>query len=534
MYSEVCNDITPLGFTYNYSPGILSPSMMQGVRERIDLAFNKTQEELLTASHSPRSLLRRLKFPESGIIEHLKAAEIFDQAIMEIRNQLLKNTSIPQSSKIPEFSSCELEVLSKLSGCEEHQKMADCSSCFNKKYRTLDGTCNNLDSPLQGAAEIPFLRLLDPAYEDRIGLPVGWSGDKPSARKISRDVISTKEVTSNDNFTLMLMQFGQFLDHDMDLALGSPSNIAFNSNNPGSLSSCDDICHNDAPCFPIPVPDNDPRIDHQCLPFTRSSAVCGTGASSLLVGTRGVHREQINALTSYVDGSMIYSPNTHTARKLRKMDGSGKLLKGDLTASGKRLLPFDNESLIECTTGIHANRSQCFLAGDMRTNEQVGLTSMHTLFYREHNRVVDVLTDLNPHWNGERLYQEARKIVIAEWQHMVFSEYLPKILGEDYFTEYRGYDPNVDASIANAFATAAYRFGHSQIMPLFHRLDKNYRELPIGPLKLRDAFFAPFRILEEGGIDPLVRGLISTPVKRRLSHQGLNKNLTEALFAQVL
>ena len=54
-----------------------------------------------------------------------------------------------------------------------------------------------------------------------------------------------------------------------------------------------------------------------------------------------------------------------------------------------------------------------WLQGDERVNEQIGLTSLHTLFLREHNRLARALAQLNPHWNGERLYQEARKIMGA-------------------------------------------------------------------------------------------------------------------------
>ena len=505
--------------------------MMEDLRDKVNLAFNKTQQELQRQSNSPRSLLRKLNFPESGIIEHLKAAEVFDQAVTILRSNVsrLEETS----GEIPVLTACELEVLGELSGCKEHQREADCSSCYHQKYRSVDGSCNNLDYPLMGASEVPFMRLLTPSYEDGVGLPVGWSGGKPSARHISRELIAANEVTGDEHFTLMLMQFGQFLDHDMDMAPGSPSDIVFDIRNPESLSTCDNICENDAPCFPIPVPHDDHRINRSCMAFTRSSAVCGSGVSSLLLGGAGIHREQINAITSYLDGSMIYGSIEYVARRLREQGDSGMLLEGDLTESGKKLLPFDNESLIECSTGIHANRSSCFLGGDARTNEQVGLTSMHTLFYREHNRVVAILASLNPQWDGERLYQEARRIVVAEWQHLVYYEYLPKILGSSYLGDYPGYDPTVDTTIANGFATAAFRFGHSQIMPLFPRLDFNYEPLPIGPLKLQDAFFAPFRIIEEGGIDPLLRGLVSSPVKMRLSHQGLNNNLTEALFLQV-
>lgn len=507
---------------------------MEALRERVDRAFNRTQQELQQPPSSPGSLLRRLRFPDSGIIEHLKAAEIFDQAVSMLRRELLNGSSVLPGTDIPDLSECELEVLGTLSGCQEHQRVADCSDCLHQKYRTIDGSCNNLDHPLQGASEVPFIRLLEPAYEDKVGLPVGWTDtSKPSPRVVSLELIATKEVTNDEQFTLMLMQFGQFLDHDLDLAPSSPSDIVFDITDTTELSSCDDTCNNDSPCFPIPIPEDDPRIEAQCMSFTRSSAVCGTGAASLLVGHRSIYREQLNAITSYMDGSMIYGSTDHVAERLRAGGENGKLREGTPTASGMKLLPFDNESLIECSTGIHANRSECFLAGDVRTNEQVGLTSMHTMFYREHNRVVNSLASLNPHWDGEKLYQEARKIVIAVWQHIVYNEYLPKILGTNFLGEYKGYNASVDATIANSFATAAYRFGHSQIMPFFQRLDSDYEPLAVGPLRLQDAFFAPFRIVEEGGIEPLVRGLLASPVKMRVSHQGLNNNLTEALFAQV-
>ena len=58
------------------------------------------------------------------------------------------------------------------------------------------------------------------------------------------------------------------------------------------------------------------------------------------------------------------------------------------------------------------------LQGDSRANEQPGLTVYHTVWVREHNRVAKELKYLNPHWNDERLYQETRKIVIAEMQVM--------------------------------------------------------------------------------------------------------------------
>ena len=56
------------------------------------------------------------------------------------------------------------------------------------------------------------------------------------------------------------------------------------------------------------------------------------------------------------------------------------------------------------------------LQGDARTNENIALTSLHTLLLREHNRLARALAKLNPHWSGERLYQEARKIMGGYFQ----------------------------------------------------------------------------------------------------------------------
>ena len=167
-------------------------------------------------------------------------------------------------------------------------------------------------------------------------------------------------------------------------------------------------------------------------------------------------------------------------------------------------------------------------------NEQTGLTVMHTIWVREHNRIATALSALNPQWDEERLFQEARQIVIAQIQKITYQDYLPLVIGDllpELILNYslQGYNDQVNPNIPNAFATAAYRFGHSQIQPFFDRLDESYNPLPQGPLNLVDVFFTQSRFVESGGADPILRGLVTKPAQ--LIDEFLNSILTNQLFA---
>uniref|UniRef100_A0A183C0G6 Peroxidasin n=1 Tax=Globodera pallida TaxID=36090 RepID=A0A183C0G6_GLOPA len=142
---------------------------------------------------------------------------------------------------------------------------------------------------------------------------------------------------------------------------------------------------------------------------------------------------------------------------------------------------------------------------------------MHTIWLREHNRIATKLLELNPDWDGERIYHEARKIVGAMLQHITYKEWLPLVLGQDGFNfligPYKQYNPKMNPSVSNAFASAAFRFGHTLINPQLERLDKALEPLPQGPLPLHEAFFAPERLLAEGGVDPYENDGVFTPLQ---------------------
>lgn len=214
----------------------------------------------------------------------------------------------------------------------------------------------------------------------------------------------------------------------------------------------------------------------------------------------------------------------------------GRLREGLGFNYGKPLLPFNARHVIDCRRDPRESNIGCFLTGDVRANEQLGLTAMHTLWFREHNRLASRLRQLNPHWDGDKLYEEARKIVGAQMQVITYEQWLPLILGQEGMQKmgaYPGYQASVDASISNVFAASAFRFGHTLVQPVLRRLDAELQPIPEGDLPLHQAFFAPWRIVQEGGIDPILRGLFASPAKKNLPHQILNNELTEKLFGKV-
>ena len=138
---------------------------------------------------------------------------------------------------------------------------------------------------------------------------------------------------------------------------------------------------------------------------------------------------------------------------------------------------------------------------------KIALIAMHTLFVREHNRQAARIAEQNPSLSGNQIYEQARRIVGAQMQVITYQEYLPILLGPHALAPYEGYKPEVDASISHLFSAASYRYGHSALSPTLLRVDASGNEITEGHLALRDAFFSPQRITDEGGIDPILRGL---------------------------
>ncbi|KAK0175035.1 hypothetical protein PV327_008820 [Microctonus hyperodae] len=154
---------------------------------------------------------------------------------------------------------------------------------------------------------------------------------------------------------------------------------------------------------------------------------------------------------------------------------------------------------------------------EIRVNEQLVLTCMHTLMAREHNRIAKALSQVNSHWDDETVFQEARRINIAEIQHVTYNEFLPILLGKDVMEKFGllleknnywdGYDPNVNPSVIDAFAAAAFRFGHSLLPTAVERWSKAHKF--IASKRLSDLIRRPWDLYRAGVIDEYFMGLMN-------------------------
>lgn len=352
--------------------------------------------------------------------------------------------------------------------------------CVREENRTIDGTCNNLNNSQTqnwGATDIPLHRGMYANY----GAPDFYNemggNCRLSARAVSNLICAQSEdELSPRGLSALVFTWGQFLDHDIDLTPEGHGEYV-----PVLLPS-------DEPLFTAPIP------------FFRSEPYTGTGETS--------NRQQQNIITSWIDGSQIYGSDQARADWLRTFQG------GKLKTSSGNLLPYNTlngevDGSIDPTApsmaGDGSGTTVVFVAGDVRANEQPGLTALHTLFVREHNRICDQLVAQGA-TDDEEIYQQARKMVGGILQAITYHGFLPT-LGVSV-NNYNGYRANVQPDISNLFATAAYRLGHTMVTNNIPLLAGNCTTVDDGSLALLEGFFNP-SVIAEYDIAPILQGLAS-------------------------
>jgi hypothetical protein len=351
------------------------------------------------------------------------------------------------------------------------------SSASGFEARSLDGSGNNLSHPSWGQVGTPYRRVARARYADGAGAPAGG----PSSRYLSNRVFNDlgQNIFSERGVSQWVWTWGQFMDHTFGLAQDGTDRR------------------------PVPFASGDPlerfRNDLGSLSFTRDAAAPGTGASA------ASPRQQVNTVSSFIDGWSVYggSPDRLEWLRVGPVDGlmadNGASLM--LTADGylPRATARGNAAAAPSMVvdgGLRLRPQTAVVAGDRRANENMALTAVHTLFAREHNRIVRALPATLP---AEERFQIARRVVGAEQQFITYREFLPAVGVK--LQSYRGYDPSVNPSLGNEFATVAYR-AHSMIHGEF---DLTVAGRPL-VVQLGQAFFNP-DIVQTLGLGSILSGL---------------------------
>ncbi|GFR92449.1 chorion peroxidase [Elysia marginata] len=329
-------------------------------------------------------------------------------------------------------------------------------SCDHQsRYRSVDGYCNNLDNPAWGTPGWPFKRMLPSLYDD--------------------DDSQLDCCDETIQFPVRGFYINPLIPNKTALAESRPL--------PGT-------------CFTIEIPQPDTTFNKKCMNFVRSKVF------SPSFKCYSSTREQGNAVTSFIDASQIYGSTLQQQEPLREFIG------GRLRGEGSDMLPANSSTT--CKSAKLAGKF-CFGAGDVRVNEQPMLSALHLIFHRYHNHIADLLSAYNILWDDEKVFQETRKIMGALLQHIVYSEYLPPLLGPVHMGNYGlresifyRYKPDADPRIINSFATAAFRFGHSMVPG---HLWFNHKKEPLESL-----FFSPHKIQEKTNsvLAGLIRGTITS------------------------
>jgi Animal haem peroxidase/RTX calcium-binding nonapeptide repeat (4 copies) len=174
------------------------------------------------------------------------------------------------------------------------------------------------------------------------------------------------------------------------------------------------------------------------------------------------------------------------------------------------------------------------ITGDHRTDENVALTAVHTVWHREHNFQAERIKALHPEWSDEQIFQAAKIIQTAEYQRVVFTEFAEAMSGPIPGPShgFSGYNPDVNPGISEEFAGAMYRVGHSMINETIPFTDGagHTQDIPLFSAFLNPAMF--------DGKDPLTHGVGGAAAiiagEVQIPHQHIDEQVVEVIRSKLL
>lgn len=252
---------------------------------------------------------------------------------------------------------------------------------WTRRARTADGSWNDVDNPLAGAANTRFGFNTPPSETlpemQKVRLL------EPNPRTISRLLLTRKDGFKSIPFlNLTAAAWIQFMNHDW-VSYGDPSNKEF---------------------YRIPLDPDDPvrqRL-HQTEMLVGATPVDPTQSRGAPANTH------LNEVTAWWDGSQLYGSDKDTQYALRSHE------RGQLTMDPR------TGNLPVAEDGVERT--------GFRRNWWLGLSMLHTLFAKEHNAICDRLHATYPDWSDDRLFDTARLINAAVMAKIHTVEWTPAIL----------------------------------------------------------------------------------------------------------
>lgn len=386
--------------------------------------------------------------------------------------------------------------------------------------RDLSGHGNNEANPNWGAADQPFIRITNPHYGEPDALgnrAINPLFDGLDARNIS-NILGTQEAglpKAGNDANIFFMAMGQYIDHGLDflgkggngtVQIGAPGGGGPVSGDPADLSR-GTVSGYDANGVPQHINHTSPYVDQNQAygsnalvgQFLREGDGAGGLGAHLFAGAPDPSNPSMKLLPTlreliehhWQNNTVFHSDSGEVAFRDYF---PGLVVGGVITPS---MLPglissfMGSGHALLLDTNPFINVLDHYVAGDGRANENFALTSIHTIWARNHNFHVEGLEAAGFQGTAEELFQAAKMINEAEYQRVVFDEYLETLLGGLRSPGTHGfeeYDPNANAGISHEFAAAVFRFGHSLIGQTMTVLDANGNPTQVS---LFDAFLNP-------------------------------------------
>lgn len=367
----------------------------------------------------------------------------------------------------------------------------DIPESYIEKQR-YDGWYNNLAHPSWGSVESRLTRKTPASYADGVYMLAGQ--DRPSPRTLSQALLKGRDgMASERNRTAMLAFFGQVVSSEILQASEAGCPIEMHKIN---IERCDEMYDKDC-------------TGEKFMPFHRAGYDYATGQSP------NSPREQLNYVTSWLDGNFVYSTSEARLNMLRSFsNGTFRTDPDDPSLPPRNVerIPMENNPTPHVLKILSPERM--FLLGDQRTNQNPALLAFGILFFRWHNEQARRIQEQHPDWKDEEVFQKARRIVVAHLQNIIMYEFVPAFIDEE-IPPYDRYRPDIHPGISHVFQSAAFRFGHTLVPPGLYRRDGGAHcpfirsQTGFSALRLCSTWWDADDVMANSTVEQLLRGLAS-------------------------